>query len=453
MTGDDPRRRRPWRRVFRGLLVAMVSLFLLALVVRSVWGFVSARQLRNEIAKIRSVGEPVTFKDLDADLARIDPADDAARQYRAALALLGSLDHAPQRAYKEAVSTWPVTQPDDELQDQVRQLLSQNRLAFDLIDQAAALPECQFNSNVRHGIAAVLERLGEARRAAVLVSLRTHALALGGNSDAAVDSVIGSLKMLRIFDREPVIITHLTRMSCAAIACYDTVTVLELTDPSDKALVRLDEALSLADWPNLLPRSILCERVLGIMMQRNLIAGAAGIEWNEDETARMPGQFGAGYGSRPFMRSMSVGYLRDMGKFVEAAKNPWPQVVDTVNGVVASGVLSRNTIIPALKSMVSMMGRSLAIARSTGVAVMIERYRQAHGVLPNMLSDLTVLVHGPFSMDPFTGQDLKYLVNGDSYVVYSFGNDRKDDGGLVDLEKGQTPRDWGIRIRFSRPEE
>jgi hypothetical protein len=53
--------------------------------------------------------------------------------------------------------------------------------------------------------------------------------------------------------------------------------------------------------------------------------------------------------------------------------------------------------------------------------VSVESYRSEHGQLPNSLPSA-------FS-DPFDGQPLRYKKLAKGYVVYSVGEDGKDDGG------------------------
>ena len=64
----------------------------------------------------------------------------------------------------------------------------------------------------------------------------------------------------------------------------------------------------------------------------------------------------------------------------------------------------------------------LGLART---ALLLERYHSQHGHCPEALEDLGEAA----PVDPFTGQGLIYVLDGDDYLLYSVGPDGDDDGG------------------------
>jgi hypothetical protein len=60
--------------------------------------------------------------------------------------------------------------------------------------------------------------------------------------------------------------------------------------------------------------------------------------------------------------------------------------------------------------------------RDARAALAIERYRLTTGHLPDKFTDSALV-------DPFDGQPLRYKKLAKGYVVYSIGEDGKDDGG------------------------
>ena len=437
-----------WLRVLRFLIFAVVALFLLALVVRLTWGFVSARQMRHELAQIQAAGEPLTFDELDAASSPVSEAGDAAPHYVAALALLEQVSDFSEvmMTYHDAAKDWPIQQPDVPARDQLRQILVEAQPVLELLDKAAATETCRYDLGAGHGIQTVIERLGPPRSAARLLGLRSLDLAFGKHPEAAVDSVISILKMQRITERHPVLIAHLVRISIDALACQTAVIVLELSDPSDASLAGLQQSLLSANEPDRLTRCLVAERVFGILLHRNIITGSAGMPSTTEDGSSPAPQLFSGFWGRPVFESMAVGYLRDMATAIHASRNPPPQVYDHVSGMTAESRQGA-IIIPALRQAVLTDGQGLAIARCTRGAVMIERFRLAHGELPQSLSDLIPTFADALPSDPFTGQALQYRVDENSYVVYSVGDDRHDDGGQIE-EQGQLKRsDWGVRVR------
>src|SRR5438445_12176521 len=78
----------------------------------------ASRRLRDEIARIRAAGEPLTFEQLRAGQSPGDGAD-AAADYRAALALLADVDDGPVfdllKAYRASIKSCPRVPPSTEV--------------------------------------------------------------------------------------------------------------------------------------------------------------------------------------------------------------------------------------------------------------------------------------------------------------------------------------------------
>ena len=79
-------------------------------------------------------------------------------------------------------------------------------------------------------------------------------------------------------------------------------------------------------------------------------------------------------------------------------------------------------MMPASTGAMLQQAKCVALMRVARAALAIERYRLTTARLPDKLADSTPL-------DPFTGQPLRYKKLAKGYVVYSVGEDGKDDGG------------------------
>jgi hypothetical protein len=87
----------------------------------------------------------------------------------------------------------------------------------------------------------------------------------------------------------------------------------------------------------------------------------------------------------------------------------------------------------------------------TRLTVAIERYRrnQDDGELPETLTDLVPTHIESIPLDPFTGKQLFYRYDEESYMVYSASANRTDDGGSIRPKEGEKiPLDRGLRIRL-----
>ena len=93
-----------------------------------------------------------------------------------------------------------------------------------------------------------------------------------------------------------------------------------------------------------------------------------------------------------------------------------------------------------------LLGRTVGSLRSAEVAVKVKRYRLANGRLPKSLYELRQFTGIDLPSDPFTGRDLVFKAQADTFMVYSVGDDRFDDGGPLQ----QPQKDWGVSVGLLR---
>jgi len=465
-----------WRRIVRRIAIGIVGLFLIALVANAVWGYVEASHLQAEIHRIKAAGEPLTFKDLDARPPKMDEADDAGPYYDAALALLRHKDPQSRKlwdaysTYSDSMRQSPTSRPSKEVCEIVDRFLADNTLTLQMLDLAAQRPACRFKVGVEAGFQH-MKSYSRMRAMAKLLSLQALIRASAGRPDEAADSVVCLLRMLRMFDQQPIVIAHLVKMAIASMACLDAKTVLETARPTDAKLALLQEALLATDTPRPLEPVILAERVYGIELFGPILADSVAAE----ETANLPsgsyeplsngfwvrytstgvvgftsGQWqSTGFWVRPMARHMVMGYLREMSAMLGDARRPLPEVLSTIQSGGQAASIFGATVAPALGRGMIFSERAIAEIRCAAVAIMIERYRRATGHLPQSLHDLIPKYAPSLPIDPFTGKELVYHRDEKSYVVYSLGEDQKDDNGYVERGKdNKGPLDFGCRIRL-----
>ena len=106
-------------------------------------------------------------------------------------------------------------------------------------------------------------------------------------------------------------------------------------------------------------------------------------------------------------------------------------------------------LFPALAKARMKSAYSQTIVDETIVACALERYRLAHGELPQTLDALTPQFIQKIPTDVLTGEPLKYQRNADGkFLLYSVGWNEKDDGGQVVMHGGSsgsvdiTKGDW-----------
>jgi hypothetical protein len=448
LTGRKPL----WRRIVRWTLRVIVAVLVVAGVAWGIFNYISAKALRDEIGKIQAGGEPLTFRELDESRPAVKETEDAAPYYKAAVDLR-------RRGTDEKVSKLlnklfePTEGERGEVSGQVgaeiEDVLGDYALVLDLIDRGAERPQCAYDFGVSNGIAVVLPQFGDLRALARLLCLRTLWLAHQGRAEAAADSLISSLRMLRVFDRQPILIACLVKVACTRLHLGSVPGVLEAGPLSDQQLAKLELALGSADASRDMRMMFVAERVYLLEVSRNLIRGQRGLELGDAPSLPESAQFSS-VRARPILRMMTVGQLRMYEQYISAARKGWPEALTAMKAVREPwcGILGAFVRIsrPTLDRTAVLFGRTIGEVRAAEVAVVVERYRVANGRLPKSLDELRDFAGRDLPSDPFTGKGLVYRPQGEGFMVYSVGDDGLDDGGPLQ----EPEKDWGIVVRLPR---
>ena len=197
MTGGARWRSGHLRRRIGSLPIVLVTLVLTSC---SVVERPASHRLRDEIARIRAAGEPLTFEELRAGQSAGEGVD-AASDYRAATALLVDVDSGPLfdlvKAYRAATKSCPPVPPSTEVRERALRMLAESQPALDLIDRAARDEACHYALNLETD---KFPRFAVFHTAGVLLSLRTLEFTFAGADDRAAASLFSKLRMLRVFE-------------------------------------------------------------------------------------------------------------------------------------------------------------------------------------------------------------------------------------------------------------
>src|SRR5262249_45479809 len=89
----------------------------------------------------------------------------------------------------------------------------------------------------------------------------------------------------------------------------------------------------------------------------------------------------------------------------------------------------------------------LAFLRCGITAIAVERFRLVNGRWPDQLEDLAPGFLSKVPADPFDGQPLRYPRLKEGVIIYTVGEDRKDDGGRrVLIKAGEPDVDVGFQL-------
>jgi len=252
------------------VLTAMASFIFLLLA-----DYLAKRQLGDEISKITKAGQPITFLDLldNTEPSNID--QDAARYYAEAISNmpLNELENLKRLNifYRKNIISLPAKQFPSDAREKITQNLADLQPLFEKLDNAALLPLSRFDIGIQQGIQVYKNHLNLVETAVLLLSVRTLNLIVSGKDDAAADSAISLLKLLRIFDTFPTMVLNANKNIFVNHACQDIHLLLEYGRPSENSLQKLQKTLAETIKTNTMEKMFLVERIYQTEIGRNLI--------------------------------------------------------------------------------------------------------------------------------------------------------------------------------------
>jgi hypothetical protein len=455
-----------WRRALLALVLAVMALLAVSIFA----DYLVEKQLGNEIIKISKASEPITF----SDIVRHSPqgeggllpdsnqiaAEDAAAIYTEVLSSIpaSNLENLNQinTFYRKSIISLPANQFPSEVSEKVTQDMAKLQPVLEKFDKAAALPLSQFDIGIEQGMQACRIRLNSVQAAVLLLSLRTLHFIQQDENNAAADSAVTTLKLTRVLDSCPTIVVHTAKLLFVANISQDIHLLLEQAAPSEKYLIKLQDALSQTIPPDTLERMFFAERTYQLEVARNLLPSNITSRFLQDKIPHLPERLSlpSSRWGRLRVRYASIRYLRDMAKLIAAARRPWPQPFDDT--AIADSLFPTQKSARVLTSgaaFINLTAETTALVRCTVLAISIERYQRQHAKLPGSLNDLIPAYINSLPLDPFTGKNLLFSSDEESYVVYSTGTNRKDDGGSTIRKADDVhPLDLGLRVRLRRSE-
>lgn len=434
-------RRRLRPRTVILLLAAMLAVMVVASV--GIGRLISEYKVREELARIRAAGEPVTPNELAAFYSLPPGVQDASALWLAAAEAVSEPAYEADARLLPLVgdpnADAPEPGPEPELpesgQPWVYDLAAEKFLAkhADILataHEAAALGgEARFPTEFDKGEAMPLlqSRLREVAR---LLALDREICLRRGDSKGAVGSIRAVFALARSVKREPLLFAELLRVVFDAQACEGLQRLLLAGEASDDDLLAIDhdltaleyhwqlhsamlgervQMLQAFDYPELLgddrPYAVVwwlfqpADRLVYLQCMRELTAASAALDYASLRTAVDRAQ-------------------RDIAACIEAPSARWRYPMSKM-------------LLPSLDAMAHAVGRGTARREVARTAVAIERYRRAKRRLPADLDELVPDFMTQTPLDSFTGGPLHWTVTNDEYCIYSVGANCIDEGGTM----------------------
>jgi hypothetical protein len=448
----------------------------------------------NYVAELKAKGEPMELAQVIPP--PVPPEQNGAGIFCSAVALIDEDTHINYSNYVygmtmvapgKAMIRWQ--QPDvrdsegTNSWEAVEAAVRQNAQSFALLQQITDKPDFDFQINYEPGIADMVFTnlyLSESKRAAQRLETAALCDLRGGDTASAVKNLRAMLAIVKAMRDERLAISELVRIAIAQITVTANWEILQSPNPTDEqlaelqrdwtglefiraeedalAMERADGEISLTKWQN---SNSELQRYFGIGEKVRASLGYPDDNQYIWHKAKLAAQIfmWRNWWSYPDELRCLKGYevLVNSARLAETNGSFQIALQDQAAKLDNLGISKLNDemdiFISGKTDFHSMLSQSIVglsgitrkvmtvevAKQATVTAVALKRYQLNHGNYPVDLNSLVPEFLPAVPLDPVDGQPLRYRPSADgTFLLYSVGENGKDDGGDPSLEKGVT---------------
>jgi hypothetical protein len=459
-------------KILKGLAITLVALG----VAYVIWVGISAIKLHRAYAALRKDGRPMRAEEVIPP--RVEDTNNAALLYESAGLLLKAM---PAR-WEDVADANVLSPKEASARDKSKDLLGhlgyladaflkesleegrraklEALLGEDIVTDALAIvklgterPSCRFDLEYEAGLNMILSPVIDLRDLLRIVGAKARVEAEAGRPESAWELASMQLTLADALRTEPTIISQVVRISNLAVTCRTVQRISSVAPPSPSQYDEVVGCLKGLDDIGPLVASTDAER---------LLAGEWVFGQAKDEMRRTVGQYifeDKDYAPdilnwlrfqrmcfRPTLLADHARYLRYMHEVARLLERPSSgedfEALERQEGIGSRRHSLADGLIPAMGRLKHLHTRMTAEVRITRAGLALVRYRAERGAWPERLDALGLEKVD----DPFAEGVLRYRPEGEGFVLYSVGEDEKDNGGVA--KEGKQEKDFDIVWRF-----
>jgi len=416
----------------------------------------TSKEIAKEIQKIKDAGEPTSIEELVP--LDIPDSENGALVYSQAFNLLKELMDKHKDEWKyfpyEGEVKWSEV-PEVE-KEKVKNLLLQNQdfvRFYQLLEKASGM-KCQFvkRKDYEKGFEMKLPHLASLRSCARMLAARADIHAENGEIDSALHSCFTCLKISNSLLEEPTNISGLFGMAIDQIALTRMEEIMKKGDANLETYRALMKEITKARNDKIMYQGLLGERIICGIIECTAIKKQAVEEKNiepiverllpfeveEKDIDRIIGIIQKD--PVGFVDKNELVYLKTMAKWITLSKKSYFEArkefssfekdFPTENAVLAQSTLAYSRTLIQEARIDAQLG-------TAEIALACHLYKAKHKDYPVSLKELFPEFLSELPLDSFTGKDYIYRKKDKGFIVYSVGENLKDDGGKLG-----SPKRW-----------
>ena len=432
--------------------VVLVSIFVPLFAVIFLFRTVCAVSFYGKLKNITAGGQPATFGELNELYSIPDGVENAAD------VIIESFDHFAEWPEKEKnklpgfshskmpAPSEPLTSEDKAL---IASFVSDNRTAINMLHRAAKIEHSRYPVDLNEGFSVLLPHLGKIREGVKILRLESMLDAENDSAQEAMESVQTMIGVAESLHNEPMLISQLVNIACQSVAIKSLERAVNRTDFSNDQLKKIDKVLS----------DILCDGIKNAFIGERCCAADI---YNMSASKRLEVLGGKGIIVVPMAISRAVGFeymqgckhMEIMNNYIDLFDLPEHERIAAAKRVedeieaLSNLNYTLKAFMPALSKCVTLDLRHMAQIRTARMGIAAERFYLDKGYYPLSLDFLVPAYIDKVLFDPFDGKELRYKKLSCGFVVYSIGDDLRDNDGKP-LDTNRTDQDWDVTFEVA----
>jgi len=400
------------KKILTYLALTVAGLLALALIANAYFVWVTGKRLEERLSKLRAAGEPASLAEIGAIRAPAGKnAADVLENIKPELqALIKEIN--PVLAKATADDPRPNPFPVDDHKT-LEQAFANHPKVLPGLHEAA---ECiVYHSRLNYQLAGpaflseLLTWVQLLREATNVLDTQERLQLQRKDYGGAMRTCLTSLRLTRVCDGEPMVISHLVILATRSVAVRMANEVLRAGPVSPDLHRQLEAELARHDTFDGLRRSLVTERAFGLQtMDENM---------------------GGSWFTRAYVNDNKCQYLDLMAEWIEKANGSYAQFKEQETGIQQGTITFRYVLLqllaPAVMKIQEADYRARCLVRCLRVlnALIADKVQEVPAKV--MALDLPA----DAITDPYTGQPLVVKKIDGQWVIYGLGPNLKDDGG------------------------